>query len=174
MVGEELPKPYFDSDYNEVTFKLKKGCEMVGCRKLEVLRTVAAVPEEFLFDDKCSNFPEGIRWSRAARKYKTRFVPDITRTYIIGHDSLCVTIKGTKRSPKKNYNSLVTALYTLNEQRDLMCKFEYSKYLLTILQTVYSAIRVKEPVIKYINSFQDKVFAVIAYIPGYLIYLFRK
>lgn len=96
LVGQELPRPYFDSDYNEVTFKLKKGCEMIGCRKVEVLRNEAAVPDKFLFEDKCSNFPEGVRWTRAARKYKTRFVPDITRTYTIGHDSLCVTPMGGK------------------------------------------------------------------------------
>lgn len=89
LVGEELPKPYFDSDYNEVTFKLQKGCEMGGCRKLEVLRKEAAVPNHFFFEDKCSNFPEGVRWTKAARKYKTRFVPDITRIYVIGHESLC-------------------------------------------------------------------------------------
>ena len=94
LVGEELPHPYFDSDYNEVNFKLKKGCEMDGCRKVEVLRNEAAVPDDFMFDEKCSNFPEGVRWTCAARKYKTRFVPDIVRTYVIGHDSLCVTPVG--------------------------------------------------------------------------------
>lgn len=94
LVGQELPRPFFDSDYNDVNFKLKKGCEMIGCRKVEVLRNEAAVPGRFLFEDKCSNFPEGVRWTRAARKYKTRFVPDITSTYTIGHDSLCVTPVG--------------------------------------------------------------------------------
>lgn len=94
LVGEELPKPYFDSDYNEVTFRLKKGCEMVGCRKVEVLRNEASVPDKFLFEEKCSNFPEGVRWTNAARKYKTRFVPDVTRTYVVGHDSLCTTPSG--------------------------------------------------------------------------------
>lgn len=64
---------------------------MDGCRKVEVLRNEVSVPDNFMFEDKCSNFPEGVRWTRAARKYKTRFVPNIVRTYTIGHDSLCVT-----------------------------------------------------------------------------------
>lgn len=174
LVGQVLPKPYLDSDYNEVTFRMKKGCEMVGCRKVEVLKAEAAVPDSFLFEDKCSNFPEGIRWSRAARKYKTRFVPEVTRTYVIGHDSLCVSQKGTQRSMKRNYNSLVTSLYSLNEQGDLLRKYEFGRYLFTILQLVYCAIRVNEPIIKYINRWQDKILAFIAYTPGWIIYKLRK
>lgn len=61
LVGDKLPHPYFDSDYNEVNFKLKKGCEMDGCRKVEVLRNEASVPDNFMFEDKSSNFPEGVR-----------------------------------------------------------------------------------------------------------------
>lgn len=80
LVGKALPSPYFDSDYNYVSFKMGIAAEMVGCRKVEVLRKEAAVPDSFYFENDCSNFPEGIRWSRAARKYKTRFIPDVTRT----------------------------------------------------------------------------------------------
>lgn len=50
---------------------------MDGCRKVEVLRNEASVPDNFMFDDKCSNFPEGVRWTRTAHKYKTRFVPKV-------------------------------------------------------------------------------------------------
>lgn len=174
LVGLELPKPYFDSDYNEVTFKLHKGCEMVGCRKVEVLRNEAAVPDNFIFEEQCSNFPEGIRWSRAARKYKTRFVPDITCTYTIGHDSLCYTPKkGGRRSPKKNYNSLVDALYSLNEQGDLLKKYNYKQYLMTILQLAYSAIRVHKNIILEVNK-KDRLLTMIAYLPGFFLYLVRR
>lgn len=64
IIGKPLPEPYFDSDYNEVAFKLHNGCDMSGCRKAEVLRGEAAVPEHFYFEDKCSNYPEGLRWRR--------------------------------------------------------------------------------------------------------------
>lgn len=174
LVGTELPKPYFDSDYNEVNFKLKKGCEMVGCRKVEVLQNEAAVPNKFLFEDKCSNFPEGVRWTIAARKYKTRFVPDVVRTYVIGHDSLCITPRGGgKRSSKKNYNSLVQALYTLNEQGDLMRKYSYRQYFMTILQLAYSAIRVNERVLSAVKRYTDKLLVAMAYIPAYIIHLIK-
>ncbi len=174
LVGEPLPVPFFDSDYNEVTFKLKKGCEMVGCRKVEVLRCESAVPHNFYFADQCSNFPEGVRWSRAARKYKTRFIPNITRTYIIGHDSLCTIPKGQKRSLLKKYNSLVYALYVINEQSDLLFKYNIKDYFKTILQLSYSSIRVNEHIVKFINNPINKLFVVLAYFPAIFIYLLRK
>lgn len=34
---------------------------MDGCRKVEVLRNEASVPDNFMFEDKSSNFPEGVR-----------------------------------------------------------------------------------------------------------------
>lgn len=173
LVGEELSKPYFDSDYNEVTFKLHKGCEMVGCRKVEVLRNEAAVPDKFLFEEYCSNFPEGIRWTNAARKYKTRFVPDVTRTYVIGHESLCNS-GGVKRSSKKNYNSLITSLYSLNYQGDLLQKFAFRQYLITILQLAYSSIRVHRNVLSEIRGTLNKLLVILAYVPALLIYILRK
>lgn len=33
---------------------------MDGCRKVEVLRNEVSVPDNFMFEDKCSNFPEGV------------------------------------------------------------------------------------------------------------------
>lgn len=172
LVGEELPKPYFDSDYNEVTFKLHKGCEMGGCRKVEVLRKEAAVPSHFLFEEQCSNFPEGVRWSSAARKYKTRFVPDITRVYVVGHESLCHS--GGVRTPRRNFNSLVSALYCLNGQGDLMRKYTFRKYLITILQLAYSSIRVRKNILSNIRNTSDKILTILAYVPALLIYIIRR
>lgn len=174
LVGEELPRPYFDSDYNEVSFKLKKECEMIGCRKVEVLRKEAAVPKMFWFDGKCSNFPEGVRWTRAARKYKTRFVPEIVHTYTLGHDSLCYTPGGVKKSNKKIYSSLVQTLYALNGQGDLLKKYKSRQYLMTALALAYSAIRVHESVLSKVERKSDRLLVAIAYIPAFLIYLVRK
>ena len=171
LVGKELPTPYFDSDYNIVTFKMRNACEMVGCRKVEVLRNEAAVPDDFLFEKECSNFPEGIRWTRAARKYKTRFIPEVTQTYIIGHDSLCVTPKGVKRTSKKNYNSLVSALYSLNEQGDLMRKYNFAQYLRNILILAYSSVRLKKNTLPFIERLYDKFLVAFAYVPAFFIYI---
>ena len=95
-------------------------------------------------------------------------------TYTIGHDSLCYTPKkGGRRSPKKNYNSLVDALYSLNEQGDLLKKYNYKQYLMTILQLAYSAIRVHKNIILEVNK-KDRLLTMIAYLPGFFLYLVRR
>lgn len=172
LVGPALPLPYFDSDYIELQYILGKGAEMDGCRKVEVLRTEAAVPSEFWYEDKCSNFPEGVRWTKAARKYKTRFVPEVTRTYIIGHESLCTSTSKT-RSPQRNYNSLVASLYTLNECGDLLIKYQFRKYLLTVLQLAYSSIRVSEHSLSKILHIRDRVAYLLLYFPAFFMFSIR-
>lgn len=174
LVGPVLPQPYLDSDYNELTFQRKQGCEMVGCRKLEVLKKEATVPAHFYFEESCSNFPEGVRWSKAARIYKTRFVPDVVRTYVIGHDSLCYQRAKMPRTSRKNYNSLVNALYAINEQGDLLRRYDFVNYLKTILHLSYSSVRVKEHIVGYINRPLDRFLAIVAYCPAYLLYLAKR
>lgn len=135
LVGKELPSPIYDSDYNYVSYKLKVFCEMVGCRKVEVLRNEAAVPNKFIFMDDVSNFDEAIRWSRAARKYKTRFVSDITRIYNNTPNSLSSNVlkrclEGEKRII---YNKMVEFYYTLTERKDILIKYNIKRYLKTLL-----------------------------------------
>lgn len=174
LVGVEFPRPYFDSDYIEINFALKKGAEMVGCRKVEILRQEASVPNAFPFEGKCSNYPEGLRWVAAARKYKTRFVPEITRTYIIGHDSLCITPKGQKVTSTKKYNTLVEALESLNLMTDVLIKYSFKDYLMYILQVAYSSIRLREPVLGKVVHFMNRPLVLLAYIPAFIIYIFRR
>jgi hypothetical protein len=119
--GKALPQSPFDSSYIDINFKYKFGTlEMQGCRKVEVLRNEAAVPEHFVYDSQCSNFAEKIRWIRASRKYKTRFIDKIVRVYNESEVSLSSSNKGQKRSSKRTYNGLVTAIYDLNENHDLL------------------------------------------------------
>lgn len=174
LVGMELPAPYFDSDYIELNYALKMGAEMVGCRKVEILRNEAAVPEKVLFDGKCSNYSEALRWTAAARKYRTRFISEVTRTYVIGHDSLCVSVKGQAVPSKKKYNTLVSGIYTLNTMSDILLKYSLKDYLTNILQVSYSSIRVKEPVLGLITHPSNKILVAMAYLPALLIYMFRR
>lgn len=102
LVGEPLPTPYYDSDYIEVNIRKGNKAEMNGSRKSDVLKDIAGVPP-FLFEDKCSNFPEKLRWIRAAKLYKTRFVPDITRIYEPNPNGLVLHNK----SERSIYNTLV-------------------------------------------------------------------
>lgn len=173
LVGPELPIPYYDSNYIDITFKQKKGAEMDGCRKVEVLRNEAAVPDFFYYDEKCTNYPEGVRWTAAARKYKTRFVPDITRTYVIGHESLC-TSTSKSRSSQRNYNSLVSSLYTIKGNGDLLLRYMPFKYFKLQLQLAYSAIRVNEHVYSLLDRIVDKMAYCMVHIPAYLLYQIRN
>lgn len=114
LVGMQLPCEIFDSDYILLSYKYHIFCEMVGCRKVEVLRNEAKVPEVFQFCERASNFDEAIRWCRAARKYKTRFVSDITRIYNETPNSLSTDIfkrclQGDKRIIA---NKMVELYYT--------------------------------------------------------------
>lgn len=139
LVGDPLPEPWFDSDFIEVCLKLKVSGEMNGSRKVEILRSEANIPT-FLFEDKCNNYPEGLRWIKASRKYKTRFVPDITRVYepnplgLINH----------KKSERALYSQLVDASYNLLNNRDLFLKYNLKLYFLNIAMVGYKSAQLKE------------------------------
>ena len=175
LIGGVITKEsYIDSDYNEVFYKYKIKEEMQGCRKTTVLANEAAVPEHFIFDNKVSNFPEGIRWSRAARKYKTRFISDIVRFYYKTNESLTSSNSGSRRSLKKTYNSLCGNIYVLNERRDLMLKYDKKQLIRTYMNLAYQSICVKENIIKLINCKIDKLMTILLYFPMIIIYIFRK
>ena len=175
LVGKQLPKPFFDSDYNTLNYKYKFDfCEMNACRKLTVLKELAYVPQDFPFCDKVSNFPEKIRWSRASRKYLTRFVPDITRIYLTTEDSLASANFGRKRSVKKTYNTLVGAIFELNESRDLMLKYNVRKYLFTIMTIRYTSLCLHENAKKFIMCKSDKYIYSLLYLPMKLVQIIRK
>lgn len=135
LVGKALPSKEYDSDYNTISYKMKVYCEMVGCRKVEVLRNEASVPEYFPFMKDASNFAEVIRWSRAARKYKTRFVSDVTRTYCETPESLSSNAFNRCMSGDKKIitNKMVEFYYVLLEQKDLLLKYDKRRYIKNLL-----------------------------------------
>lgn len=128
----KLPSAIYDSDYIHVSYVLKVSEEMNGSRKLEVLRECAGVPP-FKFEEHCSNLSEGIRWIRAARRYKTRFTEDVTRVYEPNPHGLCVS----KPSRKRLYNSLVDAQLMLAENSDILWKYDKKGYLMAIARAGY-------------------------------------
>lgn len=173
LVGLPLAEPYLDADYNEICFKYKNLCEMDGCRKVEILNSVAAVPTTFYFEDKASNYPEHLRWSKAARRYKTRFIPAITRTYIVGHESL--STKGKSNNTRIKYNSLVDALYTINEEGDLLLKYGlYTRYLKTLFNLSYKSLQLKECLYFKINSLINRILYLMFLLPAFVYYIVKE
>lgn len=88
---------------------------------------------------------------------------------------LCVRhLLGGGKSCKKKYNSLVSALYSLNKQGDLLEKYNFRLYSMTILQLAYSAIRVRKNILSRVERISDRILVALAYIPGIFIYLIRR
>lgn len=174
MSGPKLPTPIFDSDYNDVNYRLGiRFLEMQGCRKVSVLRAEASVPEHFFYDEFVSNFPEGIRWSRAARKYKTRFIEEIVRIYVQTEGGLAAANSGKNRSLTKTFNALVWELYTLVEQRDFLLKYRIKWYLQNLFTLAYHCICVKRFAIRHLKYKVDKTIACSFLFPAFLLYFFR-
>lgn len=178
-MGPKLPKePYFDSDYNLIQFKYKNKSEMECASKYEVMVNEAAVPNHFIFEDKCSNFGEGIRWSRAARKYKTRFISDVVRIYhrdVIG--SLTASNK-KQRSMKHTYNLFVYELYGIKERRDLMLKYDLKSYISTLLALSYhslcTGVSLNSGATKLFTNVTEKIVCALFKIPLFIVLKIRK
>ncbi len=156
LVGKQISSSYFDSDCNEMTYKYGIRSEMNSCAKIEVLKAEAKVPDKFFLDDLVSNFAECIRWSRAARRYHTRYVPDITRTYM-PNPSGYIKLKNRRIVA----NNLVTCIYVLNEQRDLILKYDIKSYFTYILAIAYYASILNISPSKKISHNIDKFFVML-------------
>lgn len=137
MLGPHLPSSVFDSDYNTMHFVIKNKAEMECCSKIEVIKGEAAVPEQFIFQDRCNNFGEGIRWSRAARIYKTRFIDDIVRIYHFGTEGSLTQSNRKNRNIKHTYNLFIYEIYSLKERRDLMWRNDKKTYMKTMAALTY-------------------------------------
>lgn len=170
LVGPKFDS-YFDSDYNEFCYRLGYGTlECDGCRKVSVLQKEAAVPDNIFFDSEIQNYSECLRWSKAARKYKTRYIPDVVRTYVYTQVSLCRQ-KGNKR---KYYTGLVESIYLINEQKDLMMRYNKKALIMKYLNVAYQGVRLKKIFLSPLHRFIDKV-TVMCMVPiAVALYVIRK
>lgn len=158
MMGKPLPASVFDSDYNTMHFIIKNKAEMECCSKIEVMQNEAKVPDSFLFQDKCNNFGEGIRWSRAARVYKTRFIDDIVRVYHHGTEGSLTQSNKKKRNIKHTYNLFVYEIYSLKERRDLIFKNDKKTYIKTIAALTYHSNILNQSISKlYLGGYLNKL-----------------
>ena len=139
LVGPILSEPSIDSNHIEFTITLGIKAEMHASRKVEILCQEAGIPP-FLFEEKCSNFQESIRWIRAGKKYKTRYVSAVTRIYIPNPSGL---IKGA-RSNRTLYNSFVYAIYMLRENRDIILKNSIKDYIMLLITIAHRSVQLNE------------------------------
>lgn len=171
LVGKELKPDVFDSDYNAITYQMHFKEEMHGCNKSSVLREEACVPDDIIFGEHCTYFHEDIRWTRAAKKYKTRFTSEVVRVYTEDAD-----VSIMRPSKKNRYNGLIAATYRLNEMRFYLLKHEPKTYFLNIAVVVYSIIILKISFSKNISRFSiiERSIMRMFYLPLYTVSIFRK
>lgn len=170
LVGPKFDS-FFDSDYNEFCYKMGYGTlECDGCRKVSVLQNEAAVPADILFEHEITNYSECLRWSKAARKYKTRYIPDIVRIYV----NTPFSLSKQKPNRKKFYTALVSSIYMVNEQEDLMMRYNKKSLLLNWLNIGYQNVRLKKMVLSPLHRFRDRL-AVLCLLPiAAALYMIRK
>ncbi len=173
LVGKPLPKSIYDTYANILTYKFKITGDLHGCRKTSVLRNEAKVPDSFIFEDKCSNFQESIRWLRAGKKYKTRYIDEVTAVVSLAAPD---RLSASNRNEKDSYNSLVAGIFKLRESRNDMLKWDKLSYFKTIAIILYVSFRLNK------NPFKlpyeklhgmDKFLLLLAYIPVFCLYKIR-
>ena len=178
LVGRPLSKPIIDAHANEISYKTNLFSDLHGCRKAVVLRNEAKVPDSFLYEEHCSNFQESIRWFRAGRTFKTRYVEEITECVTVStNDRLSTSSnKHNQRSKTLTYNTLVGSFYQLNESREDMLKWRRQAYYKTIAVLLYTSFCLKINPLKLPYkklSFQDKIVLYLGYLPIYILCLVR-
>lgn len=176
LVGNKLPEPILDIYAPILTYKYDIRGDLHGCRKASVLRNEAKVPDYFIFEENCSNFQEHIRWFRAGRIYKTRYIEEFTMIVsLAATDRLSRTNKGTNL--KQSYNTLVSSIFDLNENKSYMKKWKCILYYKTIAIILYMSFRLNKNPFKlpyeYLN-YSDKIFMILGYIPIYFFYIIRE
>ncbi len=85
IVGSRFPQDRFDSDPLESVYRYRIQGEKWGFIRTELLR-------QFPFpEDIPGHVPEGVVWGAIARRYKTRYVNRVVRTYHQEQDSITQT-----------------------------------------------------------------------------------
>ena len=103
IVGDSFPKGTFDSDILELEYRWNLCGEKWGFQRTDVMRQFPfPVPPMRL-----SHIPEGIVWSRIARKYKTRYVNDPLRLYYDTEASLSSNRDYSQISYRRVYYSRI-------------------------------------------------------------------
>lgn len=174
LVGPPFISKVFDATAIEFTFKYKYKGDLHGCRKSIVLKNEAKVPDKFMFEKSCSNFPESIRWLRAGKIYKSRYIEEITE--IVNTTAKDRLSKSGKHNLKHTYNNLISAKYHIEENREYMLKWDKISYIKTIIILLYMAFRININPFKIMErtTLLDVFLIIIMYFPTFILYKIRK
>jgi|SRR6476469_7752124 len=107
IVGDLFPFNPTDSDSLEIRYRFKVKGEKWGFHRTGVLRKCFC-GEEIIG----TNLPESVRWSKIAKKYKTRFVNEALRTYWT--DELSI-VRNSQHPSKSAMGAKINHLDILND-----------------------------------------------------------
>ncbi|MGE0609795.1 MAG: glycosyltransferase family 2 protein [Pirellulales bacterium] len=82
VVGDPFPQDGMDADYLSLRYRYKVGGEKWSCHRTDVLRAFPFPAERAYY------LPEGIIWSRVARRYRERCINQPLRIYYLEGPSL--------------------------------------------------------------------------------------
>ena len=110
LVGKWFKDSITDADYLTCYYRWKLRGEKFEFQRTDVmLQFPFPVPSKRL-----THIPEGIVWSRIARKYKTRYVNEPLRRYFVSEESL----SGSRSVRTNAYPTMVFCGVALNEHLD--------------------------------------------------------
>lgn len=108
LFGSRFPTQPYDTDYLTYVFRTRLRGERFGCWRTSVLRAypypVAPGPSAYML--------EAVPWYRMARRYRTRFINEILRTWYVGHDS----VSSAQARRRTDYNRIAPTMAIVHGQ----------------------------------------------------------
>ena len=146
IIGDSFPRQTFDSDILEIAYRWKVRGDKWGFHRTEVMRRFPfPVPPVRL-----SHIPEGIVWSRIARKYKTRFVNEpLLRVYYTE-----ASLSRNRDFKQIAYRRVLYASVTLNEHLDYLL-FAPLKFCRLAVNYIRGTLQIRGRVFRAIGRLHD-------------------
>ena len=146
IIGDSFPTHTFDSDFLDVEYRWKLRGEKWGFQRTDVMQQYPfPVPTVRL-----SHVPEGIVWSRIARKYKTRYVNEPLRLYYDTEAS----VSRNGDSGQNAYRRMLYGRVILNEHLDYF-PLAPLKFCRSAANFVRGILQLHEPVLREINRLRS-------------------
>lgn len=132
IVGDRFPSDVLDSNSLEVRYRYKVRGEKWGFQRTEVLRQFP-----FPLTEEPIYVPEGVVWSRIARKYRTRFVNEPLRIYWTDNDAGSERLTAKRSLGRANQGYVIWHRSVLDTETDwfrrapkefLRSAFHYSRF----------------------------------------------
>jgi glycosyltransferase involved in cell wall biosynthesis len=155
IVGSQFPGNSIDSNSIEIRTKYNVKGEKWGFQCTDVLKKY---PYPVFKDEKW--IPESIVWNKIALEYKTRYVNEPLRVYMLSQDS--ITISNIRA---KNPNG---TLFYYNET--LAIPFTFKNTIINIINYIRYNFHAGNSITRMIKNCNKPLLSIMALLPGYLLF----